>query len=676
MNPPDDSWPLPSEPTALLDALNVAVIVTDLTGVIVECNRRAEVLFALPREALVGVSSPSFSTDEISPDLISEIARALHENRTWEGDFAIRRPSGELVMVHTVDSAVLDEEGNLRGIVSASIDITDRWRAERRLAVQHATSQVLAGMDFVDITPASLLSVVCEQLGWDAAGWWEPDAAERALHCTDFWIRRPELDEFAATSRDRVFEPGVGLPGRVWQSRTAVWVPDVTVDDNFPRASQAAAAGIHAALAVPLVSDVGMIGVIEFFASHIESSDVEMLETMTSMGGHIGLFLQRRRAEAAAKASDALRAAITQSALDAVIAIDHTGRIIEFNPAAEQIFGYKREEACGQPMAELIVPPDLRPAHLAGFRRYLESGEAHILNRRIELTAVGRAGQTFPIELSVTRIDAPGPAVFTAHLRDISRRKAAERAMYESREQFANLAQTLQQSLLPPHLPEIPGLDLAARYLPASSGAEVGGDFYDVFERARNDWILVVGDVCGKGAAAAAVTALTRYTIRAAAMQHSRPRAMLAMLNAALLRDPDTRPCTAVIARVRLAENRVRLSVSSGGHPLPRLRRSDGHMEAVGRHGTMLGIIDQPNLFDDTRDLREGDTLTLFTDGVTDARQGRTFFGEARLDALIGEHESERGAAFLVHTFEQALRRFTDDNFADDIAILVAHLRT
>jgi sigma-B regulation protein RsbU (phosphoserine phosphatase) len=359
-----------------------------------------------------------------------------------------------------------------------------------------------------------------------------------------------------------------------------------------------------------------------------------------------------------------------------VIAINDTGRVIEFNPAAEQIFGYTRDEACGQPLSELIVPPELRAAHLAGLRRHLETGESRILDRRIELTACDRAGRIFPIELTVTRIEGPESAVFTAHVRDISKRKAAERAMYESREQFANIARTLQQSLLPPHLPEIPGLDLAACYLPASSGPDVGGDFYDVFERARGDWILVVGDVCGKGAQAAAVTALTRYTIRAAAMQHSRPRAMLAMLNAALLRDADARSCTAVIARVRSTKSGTRLSVACGGHPLPRLLRSNGDMEVIGTPGTLLGVVDEPALFDDARDLHAGDALTLYTDGVTDARRGRDLFGEDRLDALLRQHRNERGARFLVDTIEQELRRYTDDHFTDDIAILVAHLRT
>ena len=672
----DVPWSVPSDPTVLLDALKVAVIVTDLAGTVVECNRQAEILYGVSRESLLGLSSASFAIDDLPPDVMATIGRALSENKTWEGDFAIRRRSGEFVMVHVIDSAVLDDAGRLCGVVSASIDITDRWRAERRVAVERAVSQVLANAESLDEATGELLRVVSEELGWDAAGWWEPDETGVVLRCRDFWIRSSELREFAEVSHTQAFEMEVGLPGRVWQTSKAVWVPDVTADANFPRARGAAAVGLHAALAVPLVSTSEVIGVMEFFGSRIEPSDVEMLETMTSMGGHVGLFVQRRRAETAAKASDALRAAITQSALDAVVAIDQAGHIVEFNPAAEQTFGYRREEAVGKAMVELIVPPELREAHRAGFRRHLETGEARILDRRIELTACDRSGRIFPIELSVTRIESSGPAMFTAHIRDISTRKAAERAMYESHEQFATIARTLQQSLLPPHLPDIDGVDLAACYLPASNGPEVGGDFYDVFERARGDWILVVGDVCGKGAPAAAVTALARYTIRAAAMQHSRPRAMLAMLNAALLRDPDAASCTAVIARVRRASDRTRLTVACGGHPLPRIRRSNGDVEVIGRFGTLLGVLEEVSVSDDSRELHVGDTLTLYTDGVTDARRGTEFFQEERLDAVLRELRSDADASATVHGIEGALREFTDEHFTDDIAILVARLNT
>jgi PAS domain S-box-containing protein len=144
------------------------------------------------------------------------------------------------------------------------------------------------------------------------------------------------------------------------------------------------------------------------------------------------------RQEEAARASRALAESearirgILESALDAVIAMDHEGRISEFNPAAERVFGYSRNAVVGQPMADLIIPPALREQHRRGLRRYLETGEGPILGKRLEITAMRADGTEFPVELAVTRVPHPGPPVFTAYLRDVSERKRAERALREA----------------------------------------------------------------------------------------------------------------------------------------------------------------------------------------------------------------------------------------------------
>ena len=159
------------------------------------------------------------------------------------------------------------------------------------------------------------------------------------------------------------------------------------------------------------------------------------------------------------------------------------------------------------------------------------------------------------------------------------------------------MARTLQGSLLPRELPEIPGVELAARYLAAGEGNEVGGDFYDCFETGAGDWALVIGDVCGKGAEAAALTALARYTVRAAALQTRSPSAVLAQLNAALLRDRhDYRFCTVLYASLTPHEAGVSACLTAGGHPLPLVLRAGGAVETAGTPGSLLGIVDPPEL--------------------------------------------------------------------------------
>ena len=141
---------------------------------------------------------------------------------------------------------------------------------------------------------------------------------------------------------------------------------------------------------------------------------------------------ERKRAEEELRRSEARKAAILDSALDCIVTIDHEGCITEFNPAAERTFGYRRDEVLGQQLADVIIPPALRERHRQGFARYLATGEARVLGRRIEMTAVRADGSEFPVELAITRIPLDGPPSFTGYLRDITERKRAEEELRRS----------------------------------------------------------------------------------------------------------------------------------------------------------------------------------------------------------------------------------------------------
>jgi hypothetical protein len=201
----------------------------------------------------------------------------------------------------------------------------------------------------------------------------------------------------------------------------------------------------------------------------------------------------------------------------------------------------------------------------------------------------------------------------------------------------SEIARVLQTSLLPPHLPEIPGAELAAAYHPASDGLQVGGDFYDVFTTAEGQWYLVMGDVCGKGAEAAAVTALARYTLRTAAARRRSPAAILRWVGEAMLHQDAARGrfCTIACAHVDLLRSPARVTIACGGHPLPVLRRAGGRVLEVGAPGTLLGLAPDPELQDRTAELRRGDTLVLYTDGLTEARAPHVMWGPEELAAAV-----------------------------------------
>ena len=232
-------------------------------------------------------------------------------------------------------------------------------------------------------------------------------------------------------------------------------------------------------------------------------------------------------------------------------------------------------------------------------------------------------------------------------------------------------AATLQQSLLPRRLPMVVGLDIAAAYH-AAAGSEVGGDFYDVFA-AGDGWTLAVGDVCGRGVEAAALTALARYTLRAAA-RSAGPAGALMGVNAAIdAEQADTRFLTIATAMLEQGPGGVVATVACGGHPRPMLLRADGRVEIVGHHGTVLGIYPDPDLPEDTVVLQEGDTLVLYTDGVIDARLPLDALGEDGLAALLGLCQAESAADVVAH-IERAVLSAQGGVANDDTALLAVRV--
>lgn len=239
-------------------------------------------------------------------------------------------------------------------------------------------------------------------------------------------------------------------------------------------------------------------------------------------------------------------------------------------------------------------------------------------------------------------------------------------------EERSYIAATLQSSLLPPALPEIPGVELAVRFRATGEASDVGGDFYDAF-RSGDGWMLAIGDVTGKGPEAAAITSLARHTMRTAAMYERDPARVLERLHEALRAEQrERRLCTALCARVEPGPSGVSVSLASGGHPAPYLLRPRGEPVAVGRHGLLLGAFPSATWEAERFELSPGDALVLFTDGVHDARgPGGERFGTERLEAVL-RASAGRSADAIAGSIDQAVLRFQDGPQRDDVAVLVA----
>jgi serine phosphatase RsbU (regulator of sigma subunit)/PAS domain-containing protein len=235
------------------------------------------------------------------------------------------------------------------------------------------------------------------------------------------------------------------------------------------------------------------------------------------------------------------------------------------------------------------------------------------------------------------------------------------------------VAEALQGSLLPARLPDVPGLDLSAAYVPASEGLEVSGDFYDVFP-VQDAWAITIGDVCGKGQEAAAMTAAARHAIRVLARWNRDPADVLAKVNEVMLAgDYEDRFVTAKLAYLRWDGSRVRVELASAGHPGPAVVRPDGQVDVLSGGGLPLGLFPDAEPAVTELELRQGDLLFFYSDGVTDARsEDMRYFEDSLADELAGL--AGRSATETTRTVQGLVTAFSQEELRDDMTILVARV--
>ncbi len=286
------------------------------------------------------------------------------------------------------------------------------------------------------------------------------------------------------------------------------------------------------------------------------------------------------------------------------------------------------------------------------------------------------------VNASLARAADGSPSGIHIAVFDATERRSYERELLAAKERAETseahartLARTLQQTLIPPTPPAVPDLDVAAAYRPAGDGTEVGGDFYDVFSLGQDDWMVVLGDVRGKGPEAAVVTALVRYTVRALAVATRRPCLLLEQVNDTLLQHSSDRFCTAVLVRLRRREGGWRAEIGVAGHPAPLLMRADDRARQLDLLGPLLGVIEDATYTDREIFLGPGDTMLLYTDGVTEASGPSGFFGDDRLLAMVDSGPTGSSAEVVDNVLTQVLA-FQSGVARDDIALLALAVPT
>ena len=379
-----------------------------------------------------------------------------------------------------------------------------------------------------------------------------------------------------------------------------------------------------------------------------------------------GLFQERL-----VRISPLARSALVKIMPDGLLVVDAFGRVADANPACSAIFGRRRSDLVGTPVTDLLPsdssaasPSTLAPA--APGRRTRDGAELRV--------GAGEEPRIFDLRWEELTDRAGGHAGEVVVLRDVTERVRAEDRLRALLSERSRIAAALQASLVPGVPPRMPGCALATCYRPAGDGTEIGGDFYDLFRLDADTWGLVIGDVSGKGAEAAAITALTRYTLRTLASAEEPPSRTLAELNTRLLAETTVEQyCTLVYAVARRRPRSLEVTLALAGHYPPLLYRRGGRPEQVGELGTALGLVPDPELHDRHTLLAEGDSLWLFTDGLAEARHGPELFGPERAAAVL-DRSADRPLDERMAALVEEVHRFRGGRLDDDLAVLAVEV--
>ncbi len=356
------------------------------------------------------------------------------------------------------------------------------------------------------------------------------------------------------------------------------------------------------------------------------------------------------------------------------------GVVVRANATFLALTGHTAEELEGRTTFSELLSPGGRIYHETHYEPMLH---LHGRVREVAFDLVRADRSRLPVLVNATLARASSGEPVGVHLAvfDATHRREYERELLRAKERAERterraqeLVQTLQSTLIPPEPPTIPGLAVSAAYRPAGNGEEVGGDFYDVFQIGEDDWVVTLGDVCGKGVAAAVVTALVRHTIRALAVQQPSPARVLELLNEVLLAHGTERYTTLVLLRLRRREGDWSVTLACGGHPLPITATGSGEVRQVGVAGSLIGILPEVDVTDDELTLAPGDLLVVHTDGVTEARRADgEFYGDGRLwrsmpAALAAREPAEQLMAEVLE--------FQGGRARDDIAVVTLGVPT
>lgn len=289
--------------------------------------------------------------------------------------------------------------------------------AEDYFRVSYSVIRILSESKAAPPALTAVLHLLCKELQWDIGLVWTIDHHAVAMACEAIW-NSGEFNDFETVSRSRRFSPGEGAPGSIWLRKRAIWAKQLSEMPSFPRLSVAAMDGLKSGVFVPIKSGERILGVLELLAAVERPLDTGMLAFLESLGIQVGAFMAHLRADEALNASEEKFRSLAESVPYAIFTIDEHSTILYANSAAEKTFGYKRDELLGVSLT-VVIPENLRAAHIEGIRRFVDTGKRKLDWRAIRLPALHRSGKTVDVEIAFEVFYHEGKPTFTGFAKQI-----------------------------------------------------------------------------------------------------------------------------------------------------------------------------------------------------------------------------------------------------------------
>ncbi|MFO0698401.1 MAG: response regulator [Nitrospira sp.] len=379
---------------------------------------------------------------------LDDLHNAAQEGRETRGRWRLVGLSSQIRWVEMTAVPLPAENGSVGSILSVLQDVTEQKHADRRQTLQHAVAKVLAASSTVEQAIPDLLQAIGGSLDWQVGLFWRVQDDRRSLTCAHEWsIDSTMVQEFLRDSRQQDHGPGSDLPGCCWARGEPLWIEDLVGTPLFTRESVETPGMLHGACAFPIWLRANVYGVMEFLSREVQAEDRDLLRALGTTGSQIGLFVERAEVEAALHQNEARTSLIIDTALDAVMTVDESGQITEWNAQAEQVFGWSALEAVGRDAADTICPPSHRPEYRAYVQSLLAPRDMPLAHRLVEMIGLRRDGREFPMEIAMTPLTIEGTTIFSAFSRDITGRKEAEQALKTYAQQLERINHQLDGAL-------------------------------------------------------------------------------------------------------------------------------------------------------------------------------------------------------------------------------------